>query len=280
MKVVEKTTLSQVVKELSLQANYHLRPDVFEALERAAKVEKEPLARDYLHVLLENASLAKENQTPICQDTGVVSVFLEVGEEVKLPPSLKEVVEESVVEAYQKGFLRNSMVKEPLFERRHTNRNAPPFLHLERVKGDKLKITVMPKGAGSENASFLLMLSPHYGLEGFKKELFSQLKRKIPYSCPPVILGICAGANFEAAPLYAKKSLLEKVGRDNSDKRLARLEEELLEEINSWGIGPGALGGKTTALAVHIVEHPTHMASLPIAFSVSCHALRSASKVI
>jgi fumarate hydratase subunit alpha len=277
---VEKAALSQAVKELSLQANYNLRPDVLEALEKAAMEEKEPLAQDYLHILLENANLAKENQTPICQDTGMVSVFLEVGEEVMLPPSLEEVVEESVVEAYQEGFLRNSMVEKPLFERNHLERNAPVFLHLEKVKGDSLKITVMPKGAGSENASFLLMLSPHYGLEGFKEELFSQLKEKIPYACPPVILGICAGANFEAAPLYAKKSLLEEIGRKNLDEKLSKLEKELLREINSWGIGPGALGGKTTVLAVHIVEYPTHMASLPMAVSISCHALRSASKVL
>lgn len=280
MKLVEKATLSQVVKELSLQANYNLRPDVLESLVKAAKEERESLAQDYLHILLENASLARENKTPLCQDTGMVSVFLEVGEEVQLPFSLEEVVEESVVEAYQEGFLRNSMVERPLFERRHTERNAPVFLHLERVKGDSLKVTVMPKGAGSENASFLLMLSPHYGLEGLKEELFSQLKKKIPFACPPVVLGICAGANFETAPLYAKKSLLEKVGRENPDERLAKLEEKLLKEINSWGIGAGAFGGKTTALAVHIVEYPTHMASLPLAVSVSCHALRSASKVI
>lgn len=280
MREISSAEVEKVVYELSLKANFSLREDVKEVLERALSEESFPRAQKNLQILLENAHLAEEEQKPICQDTGSVSVFLEVGSDILLPPDFKEAVNRGVSHAYNEGFLRKSMVGNSLFERENTQDNTPAFIHFDFGEKEGLKITVMPKGAGSENVSFIEMLLPHEGSKGLKDKILPRLKSVIPFACPPVILGICAGANFETAPLYAKKSLLERVGRKNTDERLSRLEKEILKEVNSWGIGPGALGGKTTALAVHIVELPTHMASLPVAVSVSCHALRSAHKVI
>ncbi len=280
MKEVASSQLEEIICKLSLQANFVLRSDVREALKKALSQETSSRARKSLEIILENARLAEEEKKPICQDTGSVSVFLEIGTEVHLPSDFEVAINRGVSRAYREGFLRKSMVRRALFERKNTGDNTPVFIHSEVVPGEKLKITVMPKGAGSENASFLEMLLPSDGVSGFKKKVLSRLKEVVPYACPPVIVGICVGGNFETAPLYAKKSLLDEVGRENPDERLSLLEREILEEMNSWGVGPGALGGRTTALAVHLVETSTHMASLPVAVCVSCHALRSASQMI
>ncbi len=280
MREVSFNEVENAVYELSLKANFSLRSDVKEALEKALSEENSLRAQKNLQILLENARLAEEEKKPLCQDTGVVSVFVEVGKDILLPTDFRRAVNEGVSRAYREGFLRKSIVKKALFERENTQDNTPAFIHFDFLGEEGLKITVMPKGAGSENVSFMKMLLPNEGGKGLKDRILPRLKRVIPFACPPVILGICAGATFEKAPFYAKKSLLERVGRENPDERLFELEKEILEEINSWGIGPGALGGKTTALAVHLVELPTHMASLPVAVSVSCHALRSASKLI
>lgn len=280
MREVSFKEVENAVYELSLKANFSLRKDVKEALEKALSEENSLRAQKNLQILLENARLAEEEKKPICQDTGVVSVFVEVGKDILLPTDFKRAVNEGVSRAYKEGFLRKSIVKKALFERENTQDNTPAFIHFDFSGEEGLRITVMPKGAGSENVSFMEMLLPHEGSKGLKERILPRLRKVIPFACPPVILGICAGATFEKAPLYAKKSLLEKVGRKNPDERLSELEREILEEVNSWGIGPGALGGKTTALAVHLVELPTHMASLPVAVSISCHALRSASKLI
>lgn len=280
MRKISFEEVENAVYELSLKANFSLRKDVKKALEKALLEESSLRARKNLQILLENARLAEEEKKPICQDTGVVSVFVEVGKNIILPTDFKEAVNKGVSRAYREGFLRKSIVRKALFERKNTQDNTPAFIHFDISKKEGLKITVMPKGAGSENVSFMEMLLPHEGSKGLKEKILPRLRKAIPFACPPVILSICVGATFEKAPLCAKKGLLEKVGKGNLDERLSKLEKEILEEVNSWGIGPGALGGKTTALGVHVVELPAHIASLPVAVSISCHALRSASKLI
>lgn len=275
-KVIDAGTIVDKVFSLILKASFELRRDVLEAILLAAEKEK-GLARKNLEILADNAYFAAEEKRPLCQDTGVVQVFFEVGQEVVLPPEpLLDLVSQASELAFREGALRASVVTDPLFERGNTGNNLPPVVSFKAVSGEKLKISVMLKGAGSENASFVRMLSPSAGIRGVKEVIFKRLFKRIPYACPPVIIGIAAGGTFDTVTLAAKEVLFEPVGRCNSSPGLSKLEEEILEEINSWGIGPQGLGGKTTALAVHFKTLPAHMASLPLAVCLSCHSLRTA----
>lgn len=273
---IEAQTIVEKVFELILKASFELRRDVVNAILLAAERET-GLARKNLEILADNAYFALEEKKPLCQDTGMVEVFFEVGQEVILPSEpLNDLVDQAVRRAFEKGAIRASVVIEPLFERKNTGDNCPAVTDCQFIPGEKMKAVVMLKGAGSENASFVRMLSPAAGIRGVKEVILKRLFERIPYACPPVIIGVAVGGTFDTVAQVAKKTLFEPVGRTNPSPGLGKLEEEILQEVNSWGIGPQGLGGKTTALAVHLKALPTHMASLPLAVCLSCHSLRTA----
>lgn len=273
MRQVEVRLITEKVRELCIKANTDLGEDVLQAFDRAIEKEESPLAIEILKELKENARIAKEEKVPICQDTGVAVIFLEVGQEVHfVGGDLKEAIFEGVRQGYREGYLRKSMCHP--FSRANTGDNTPPILHLEIVPGDKVKLIVAPKGGGSENMSRVVMLTPSDGIEGIKRYVVQGVKESGSNPCPPTIIGVGIGGNFEQAALLAKKSLLRPVGSRNPDPELDRLESELLEEINRLGIGPQGLGGRTTSLAVHILMMPCHIASFPLAVNIQCHAHR------
>lgn len=273
MRQVEVRLITEKVRELCIKANTDLGEDVLQAFDRAIEKEESPLAIEILKELKENARIAKEEKVPICQDTGVAVIFLEVGQEVHfVGGDLKEAIIEGVRQGYREGYLRKSMCHP--FSRANTGDNTPPILHLEIVPGDKVKLIVAPKGGGSENMSRVVMLTPSDGIEGIKKYVVERVKESGSNPCPPTIIGVGIGGNFEQAALLAKKSLLRPLGSRNPDPELDRLESELLEEINRLGIGPQGLGGRTTSLAVHILMMPCHIASFPLAVNIQCHAHR------
>lgn len=273
MRQVEVRLITEKVRELCIKANTDLGEDVLQAFDRAIEKEESPLAIEILKELKENARIAKEEKVPICQDTGVAVIFLEVGQEVHfVGGDLKEAIFEGVRQGYREGYLRKSMCHP--FSRANTGDNTPPILHLEIVPGDKVKLIVAPKGGGSENMSRVVMLTPSDGIEGIKRYVVERVKESGSNPCPPTIIGVGIGGNFEQAALLAKKSLLRPLGSRNPDPELDRLESELLEEINRLGIGPQGLGGRTTSLAVHILMMPCHIASFPLAVNIQCHAHR------
>ncbi len=247
------------------------------AFTKAAEQEVSPSGKDILKLLLDNARIAKEEKIPICQDTGFTVVFIELGQDVYIDGgNLVEAVNEGVRKGYLEGYLRKSIVGDPL-KRENTGDNTPCVIHTTVVPGDKLKITVAPKGGGSENMSALKMLKPADGLPGIKKFIVDTVKAAGPNPCPPLVIGVGIGGTMEKAAIMAKEALLRNVGTANPDKDLAQLEKELLDDINKLGIGPQGLGGKVTALAVHIKTFAAHIASLPVAVNINCHASRHKS---
>ncbi len=273
MREIEVRRITEKVKELCIEANTDLGEDVLQAFDRAIEKEESPLAIEILKELKENARIAKEERVPICQDTGVAVIFLEVGQEVHfVGGDLKEALFEGVRRGYREGYLRKSMCHP--FSRANTGDNTPPILHMEIVPGDRVRLIVAPKGGGSENMSRVVMLSPSDGMEGIKRYVVQRVKESGSNPCPPTIIGMGIGGNFEQAAILAKKSLLRPLGSRNPDPDLDRLESEILEEINRLGIGPQGLGGRTTSLAVHILMMPCHIASLPLAVNIQCHAHR------
>ncbi|OAG28391.1 fumarate hydratase [Thermodesulfatator autotrophicus] len=244
---------------------------VWEVFQKAQKEEPSPLGKKVFDILLENARLAQEENLPICQDTGIAVIFVELGEEVKVK-GLYEAINQGVAKGYEKGLLRKS-VADPI-TRQNTGTNTPAVIHLEIVPGDKLKITVFPKGCGSENMSALKMLPPSAGLLGVKEFVKEVVKNAGPNPCPPITVGVGLGGTFEKAAYLAKKALTRPLGEPHPEKKIAELEKELLAEINTLGIGPLGFGGKITALAVHVETFPTHIASLPVAVNIQCHAAR------
>jgi fumarate hydratase subunit alpha len=273
MREIDVRLITEKVKELCIQANTELGEDVLQAFDRAIEKEESPLAIEILKELKENARIAREERVPICQDTGVAVIFLEIGQEVRLVGGdLKEAIFEGVRKGYREGYLRKSMCHP--FTRANTGDNTPAILHTEIVPGDKVKVIVAPKGGGSENMSRVVMLTPSEGIEGMKRYVVQRVKESGSNPCPPTIIGVGIGGNFEQAALLAKKSLLRPLGSRNPDPELDRLESELLEEINRLGIGPQGLGGRTTSLAVHILMMPCHIASFPLAVNIQCHAHR------
>lgn len=273
MREIDVGLITEKVKELCIQANTDLGDDVLRAFDHAIEREESPLAIEILKELKENARIAKEEKVPICQDTGVAVIFMEVGQEVHfVGGDLKEAIFEGVRQGYREGYLRKSMCHP--FTRANTGDNTPAILHIEIVPGDKVKLIVAPKGGGSENMSRVVMLSPSDGIEGIKKYVVQRVKESGSNPCPPTIIGVGIGGNFEQAALLAKKSLLRPIGSRNPDPELDRLESEILQEINRLGIGPQGLGGRTTSLAVHILMMPCHIASFPLAVNIQCHAHR------
>jgi len=267
------------VADLCIQACTVLPSDVVSALAAARDREESPVGRDVLSRLLENASLAVEQAVPMCQDTGLAVVFVEIGERVQVTGgSLAAAIEEGVREGYERGYLRKSVVMSPL-DRRNTGDNTPPIVHTEILPGDSLKITLAAKGAGSENMSRLEMMAPAEGMEGVKRLVVDAVERAGASACPPLVIGVGLGGNFEQCALIAKKALLRPLGTRHANTLEANLEAELLDLVNATGIGPMGVGGRITALAVNVETRPCHIASLPVAVNLQCHAARHATFV-
>jgi len=279
MREIEVGIITEKVRDLCIEANTNIGEDVLRAFDRAMEKEESPVALDILKELKENARIAKEEKLPICQDTGTAVVFLEVGQEVHLVGGdLREAVFEGVRRGFREGYLRKSMCHP--FTRANTGDNTPAIIHTEIVPGDRVKVTVAPKGGGAENMSRVVMLTPSEGVEGIKRFVVQRVKEAGSNPCPPTIVGIGIGGNFEQSALLAKKSLIRPLGSPNPDPELNRLESEILTAINNLGIGPQGLGGRTTALAVHILMMPCHIASFPLAVNIQCHVHRHKEAVI
>ena len=279
MREVNARQITEIVARLCIEANLKLPEDVIERIKTCRKEEDWPAAINVLDIMADNCKIAQESDIPICQDTGVACVFLEIGQDVHIIGDLKEAVDEGVRRGYRDGFLRMSVVKDPL-DRVNSGDNTPAMLYLDIVPGDCVKITVAPKGFGSENMSQLKMLRPADGIKGVCDFVLRVVDEAGPNPCPPIVVGVGVGGNFDKAPALAKKALLRPLGQPNELEMYAALEARLLQEINALGIGPQGFGGKTTALAVHIESMPTHIAGLPCAVNINCHVARHASEVI
>jgi len=263
------------VADLCKQSNYYLSEDVLDALKRAQEADRSPLSKEVLGKILENADIAANKQIPLCQDCGTVLVFIEIGQDVHIVGGdLALAVEEGVRQGYADGYLRKSMVKNPFSSRANTSDNTPPVVYVDVVAGDKIKITVMPKGGGSENMTQFAALTPAQGRAGIVDFVTDAVDKAGSSPCPPIIVGVGIGGTADKAMLLSKKALLRNVGTPNADVEVAELEKELLAEINALGIGPQGFGGIITALAVHVKTFPTHIASLPVAVTIQCHSAR------
>ncbi len=279
MREIDVKLITEKVKDLCMEANTDLGEDVLEVFDRAIVKEESPLGVEILKELKENARIARDERVAICQDTGFAVVFIELGQDVHLVGGgLKEAIFEGVRQGYRDGYLRKSICHP--FTRANTGDNTPAIIHTEIVPGDQVKITVAPKGGGSENMSRVVMLTPSDGIEGIKRYVVQRVKESGSNPCPPTIVGVGIGGTFELAAFLAKKSLLRPLGSKNPDTELDQLEFEILTEINKLGIGPQGLGGRTTSLAVHILMMPCHIASLPLAVNIQCHAQRHKEIVI
>ncbi|GAA0078251.1 fumarate hydratase [Clostridium sp. CTA-5] len=274
MREVNVELITEAVKDLAIKANYFLGNDIKDALEICKKNEPWNLANDILDKIIINSKIAEDEKMPMCQDTGMACVFIEIGQDVHLiGGSLEEAINEGVRRGYKDGFLRKSVVKDPL-NRINTNDNTPAVIYYEIVSGDKIKITLAPKGFGSENMSKIGMLKPSDGVEGVKDFILNVVKEAGPNPCPPMIIGVGIGGTFDKAAYLAKKALLRPINIRNNDEYYRELEIELLEKINQLGIGPQGFGGRTTALGINIEVYPTHIAGLPVAVNINCHATR------
>ena len=280
MREIQVEEIIQNIKEMCIEANHFLTPDMDEVLKQAVTTEKSHLGQQILNQLQDNLQIAGEDMIPICQDTGMAVVFVEIGQEVHfVGGSLEEAIHEGVRRGYVEGFLRKSVVKDPLI-RENTKDNTPAIIHYSIVAGDKVKITVAPKGFGSENMSRVFMLKPADGIEGVKNAILTAVKDAGPNACPPMVVGVGVGGTFEKCALMAKQALTRPVNEHSSIPYVKEMEIELLEKINKTGIGPGGLGGTTTALAVNINTYATHIAGLPVAINICCHVNRHAVREI
>lgn len=277
MRSIQTTTIVDVVKKLCIEANYVLPEDIYKALKNGKNREESPIGKAILTDICANADLARKEEMPICQDTGSAVVFVKLGQEVHIEGGLlSEAINEGVRQGYKEGYLRKSIVENPLY-RKNTTDNTPAIIHYEVVAGDQLEIMVCPKGGGSENMSRVYMLKPSQGIDGVKSAVMETIALAGPNACLPMVVGIGIGGNFEMSTYLAKKALTREIGSQNRDDRMASLETELLKLINNTGIGPQGLGGRVTALAVHIEDYPCHIASMPVAINVGCHVNRHKS---
>lgn len=274
MRTIHVNEITRNVKEMCIEANHYLTDDMKAALDQAVQNEKAPLGKQILNQLQENLEIAAKDMIPICQDTGMAVVFVELGQEVVLEGGLLAgAINEGVRQGYTEGFLRKSVVKDPLI-RENTKDNTPAVIHYNIVAGDKIKITIAPKGFGSENMSRVFMLKPADGIEGVKNAILTAVRDAGPNACPPMVVGVGIGGTFEKCALMAKQALTRPVNQHSEIPYVKEMEEELLAKINQTGIGPGVLGGSTTALAVNINTYPTHIAGLPVAVNICCHVNR------
>ena len=279
MREIQATQITEVVKRLCIEANCHLPQDMKDRITACHAQETWPQAKEILERIIENYQIADEKDQPICQDTGMACVFLKIGQEVHIQGDLNEAIHEGVRQGYTEGFLRKSVVRDPL-DRVNTKDNTPAMIYYDLVPGDKLEITVAPKGFGSENMSRIKMLRPSDGVEGVKDFVLQTVEEAGPNPCPPIVVGVGIGGTFDKAALMAKQALMRSVEERNSVPYYAELEQELLEKVNALGIGPQGFGGKTTALAVNIEQCPTHIAGLPVAVNINCNAARHSHAVI
>ena len=280
MRQIEADTITQAVERLCMEANYFLGQDVVDALEQSLKREESPTGQQILRDILENARIGREELSPICQDTGFTVAFVELGQEAEVVGgSLDEAITKGVAQGYTKGYLRASIVQDPL-RRINTKDNTPPVIHVEVVPGDRLRLTVMCKGSGCENMSRFAMLTPAQGRKGVVNFVVETVLKGGGRPCPPLIVGVGLGGTFDQATYIAKRSLLRPVGSHHTEAHIKELEEELFEKVNATGVGPQAWGGRTTALAVHVETYPCHIASLPVAVNIECHSHRLKTTIL
>lgn len=281
MREIHVDSIRNTVKDLFLKANYVIGKDILSKIAQCEENEESPVGKSILGQILENDNIAASESVAICQDTGLAILFIELGQDVHIAGGdFNEAVNQGVGDAYREGYLRKSAVSDPLFDRVNTKDNTPAIIHLSMVPGENIKILVTPKGFGSENMSAIKMLKPADGVRGVKDFVAKTAIDAGPNPCPPIIVGVGIGGTLEKAAQIAKFATLRSVGQRNPDERYAKLEKEILEAINKSGIGPGGLGGTTTALAVHVEYFPTHIAGLPVAVNICCHAARHAEKVL
>lgn len=274
MKTIHVDEIVNNIKEMCMEANYYLTEDMDYALKNAVEAEKAPLGKQILKQLCENLEIAANDQIPICQDTGMTVVFMDVGQEIQITGGLlTDAINEGVRQGYTEGYLRKSVVKDPIL-RENTKDNTPAVIYYNITAGDKIRITIAPKGFGSENMSRIFMLKPADGIEGVKKAILKAVEDAGPNACPPMVIGVGIGGTFEKCALLAKQALTRPVNQHSEIPYVKELEEEMLFKINRTGIGPGGLGGSTTALAVNIITYPTHIAGLPVAVNICCHVNR------
>ncbi len=280
MRTIETKEITRHIKEMCIEANHYLSDDMQEVFKKSAQTEASPLGRQILRQLEENLEIAANDMIPICQDTGMAVIFIKVGQEVHIEGgSLAEAIHQGVREGYTEGFLRKSVVKDPIY-RENTKDNTPAVIHYEITEGDRVDITVAPKGFGSENMSRIFMLKPADGMEGVKEAILTAVREAGPNACPPMVVGVGIGGTFEKCALMAKHALTRNLKEERQEGYVQDLEEEMLQTINRLGIGPGGLGGVTTAMAVNIETYPTHIAGLPVAVNICCHVNRHVHRVI
>lgn len=280
MRTLNVVDVTESIKEMCIEANHYLSDDMQEVFKKSAQTEASPLGRQILRQLEENLEIAANDMIPICQDTGMAVIFIKVGQEVHIEGgSLAEAIHQGVREGYTEGFLRKSVVKDPIY-RENTKDNTPAVIHYEITEGDRVDITVAPKGFGSENMSRIFMLKPADGMEGVKEAILTAVREAGPNACPPMVVGVGIGGTFEKCALMAKHALTRNLKEERQEGYVRDLEEEMLQTINRLGIGPGGLGGVTTAMAVNIETYPTHIAGLPVAVNICCHVNRHVHRVI
>ena len=280
MRIIHTDTIIEEIKQMCIEANLVLSDDMKQAVERAEEKEESQIGKKILGQLKENMEVARKEQIPICQDTGMAIVFIRIGQEVHIEGmNIEEAINEGIRRGYKEGYLRKSVVKDP-FIRENTKDNTPGIIHYEMIPGDKIELVVAPKGFGSENMSRIYMLKPADGIEGVKEAVMETVKLAGPNACPPIVVGVGIGGSFEKCAYLAKKALTREVNQSAKEKHIQQLEADLLEEINKTGIGPGGLGGRVTALAVNIETYPTHIAGLPVAINICCHLNRHMKRVI
>jgi fumarate hydratase subunit alpha len=278
MREIQAAQIMAAVAKLAVDANYYLSQDIYDSLVKNQEIERSPLGKEILGKLVQNADIARNEEMPICQDTGMAVVFVELGQEVHIVgDTLTNAINAGVAKGYIEGYLRKSVVNDPVFERTNTTDNTPAIIHLELVPGDKLNLLLAPKGFGSENKSAIKMLVPADGVQGIKDFVVETVKIAGSNPCPPMVVGVGIGGTFEKCAYLAKKALTRSIKSRNGDERYAQLEEELLDLVRKTGLGPQGLGGDTTALGVNVEFYPTHIAGMPVAVNISCHATRHAA---
>jgi len=281
MRKLDVSIIKENIKEMCMEANYFLPEDVERAIKEAAEKENSPVGKEVFAQILKNIEIAKTEHLAICQDTGYADLFLEIGQEVFFTGGeLKEAIAQGVREGYSEGYLRKSIVDDPVFDRKNTKDNTPPVIHFDIVSGDRVKITMIPKGGGSENMSTVRMMKPADGIEGIKDFVVKWVEEAGGNPCPPVVVGVGIGGTFEYAAYLAKKALIRPIGSRHPDSRYRDAEMEILERINKTGVGPMGLGGRITALDVHIETYPCHIASMPVGININCHVARKKERII